>query len=175
MIMIGWSVVISVFALVISVITVLISIMFTTQQTNLFKEHNRKTVKPILSIEKNLYDYELALKLTNNGIGPAIIKSILIVLNQKEFEFTNMNVVTEFNNHIKKNHHRHINISYQVLFPGSSIKEGTTRILIYLKVEQLRNETERIFYTQKFKNMTCKVFYESIYEEPFEENYVDNI
>lgn len=71
---INWEGIIALCALVVSVV----SIVFTVIQVRLQRIHNKKTVKPIGRIRIGDYQSNIFVKIENNGIGPLIIKQILI-------------------------------------------------------------------------------------------------
>ena len=71
---INWEGIIALCALVVSVV----SIVFAIIQVQLQRIHNKKTVKPIGRIRIGDYQNNIFVKVENNGVGPLIIKQILI-------------------------------------------------------------------------------------------------
>jgi hypothetical protein len=55
-----------------------VSIVFTYIQVKIQRTHNKKTVKPIGRIRIGDYQNNIYVKVENNGVGPLIIKQILI-------------------------------------------------------------------------------------------------
>ncbi|MCZ2472470.1 hypothetical protein G9H62_06445 [Aquirufa ecclesiirivi] len=56
----------------------IVSIVFTYIQVRIQRTHNKKTVKPIGRIRIGDYQNNIFVKVENNGVGPLIIKQILI-------------------------------------------------------------------------------------------------
>ena len=71
---INWEGIIALCALVVSVV----SIVFTIIQVQLQRTHNKKTVKPIGRIRIGDYQSNIYVKIENSGVGPLIVRQILI-------------------------------------------------------------------------------------------------
>lgn len=72
--------IIALFSLIVAILSFVITIV-TIFQT---RKHNRKSLRPIISV--NPFDYSNCLKieLINEGVGPAIIKKIVVEKNEHE-------------------------------------------------------------------------------------------
>jgi len=62
----------------IALVVLIVSILFTYVQVRIQRTHNKKTVKPIGRIRIGDYQSNIFVKLENSGIGPLIVKQILI-------------------------------------------------------------------------------------------------
>lgn len=98
------------------------------QTLNIQREHNIKSVTPILLVDMLSHDEEVSVKLTNNGIGPLII--------------TNLTVTNGFENHYNLIHWMPLHpkgITYWTTYKGGgnglSIYQGTSVPFLLLENE----------------------------------------
>jgi len=63
---------------VLALVTSIVSILYTAKSLKIQREHNFKSVKPIAHIDLGDYETDIYIKITNNGIGPLIIKNVQI-------------------------------------------------------------------------------------------------
>ena len=68
-----WIAITSIFAVIISIISMIFTVIFSSQQL----KHNKNSVKPISAIKFSDYEDVLAVKLENVGTGPLTIKRLV--------------------------------------------------------------------------------------------------
>ena len=69
-------------AIFIATIALMISVWQDCEQ----RKHNRLSVRPLLSFETISYNNSQSIKLSNNGLGPALIQSFQIELDGKNYD-----------------------------------------------------------------------------------------
>jgi hypothetical protein len=62
-----------------SVAVAIIALIFSIRSSAAQRKHNRLSVRPLASVPVGDYENQVFVKLTNNGTGPMIIKSIRII------------------------------------------------------------------------------------------------
>lgn len=128
----------------------------TIWQGFLTRQHNRLSVKPILRIDRNSTLKYFNIVLLNNGVGPAIIKSVKYFVNNMEI----------LGNNIPKQVIEKLELSgwyeHFELLTGESFSCGEQRSL-FKSIGVIEGDTAMT----AFKPFTIEIKYESIYNEEF--------
>ena len=126
------------------VLIALLALIVSIWQVRLFKNHNKLTVKPYLDSHVIQQDSTLVVAFSNKGLGPAIIQDMSYEVNGKEYSTVlellraggdQENILSTYN--------------YQ---KGSVLSSNEEKIITELK-------------NPKFRGVTVRVEYQSIYEE----------
>jgi hypothetical protein len=159
---INWEGIIALCALFVSVV----SIVFTIIQVQLQRIHNKKTVKPIGRIRIGDYQNNIFVKVENNGVGPLIIKQILIKNNTLQTTKSLIDILPA--DLTKRITWTNFTGSYEgrTIIPGQSLElivwtingsyEGKTQDVI----EKDRNDLRKAL-----KDISVSVSYTDIYEK----------
>lgn len=136
-----------------SIILISISALFVSiWQINISQNHNKLSVKPYLDYHLTQIDSVLSVNISNSGFGPAIIKKITFIHNDKKYN--SLEKLLQDLDEIKNRRG-----SYQ-FSKNSIIPAEKTKLLVQLRGEHLRN-------------VQVKIEYKTIYEEKekFEFNF----
>lgn len=140
----------SICAIIISFISLLMSIIFSTIQII----HNKKSVKPISNIVCRNYEDEIAIRIENVGIGPLIVKKLIV----KSKDKVATDVISLMPN-IGQNY-----VTYIKGLNGNAIGVGETKILIQVNPKwPIVAKTVR----EALKDMVITLEYQDIYGKKF--------
>ncbi len=130
----------------------------TIWQGFLTRKHNRLSVKPILRIDRNItLDDNFNIKLLNNGVGPAIIKSVKYFVDNTEI--VGDQISTQVLHKLGLfDSYEHFEIS-----SGETLSSGEQRSLFKLLKKLEVDALIDIMTT--FKRCSIEIKYESIYNE----------
>lgn len=152
-------------AIIVSILSVIYSVLYNRRTLKLTEEHNKKSVEPKIFGSSDVMIYLnkekasiIAYNVNNGGVGPAIIKSCSLKIENQEFTDIFRLLTTLENGHkydpdkslatiLEKDH---------VIVPNESIK------LFELHVKDIL-EAKR--YSEILKNISLKIEYENIYGE----------
>lgn len=138
----------SLIAVVIALIAVFISIWQGYEQ----RRHNRLSVKPILTFDAISHNNYKSIRLSNDGLGPAIVKRFIISEKGTQFDASEGNPWTEIK--------QLPNIQYSEMYyfdDGATIKPNEHFNLLTWEADSIR-----------ILDIELLIEYESIYEESFE-------
>jgi hypothetical protein len=153
-------------AIVVSICALIFSVIFNRKTYNLTKEHNKKSVEPMLSelyiVDVRSTDKEppyQAFQIKNCGFGPALIKSLTLTFNDKKY--------TEIKTLVKENLQ---NINYRADLTSTAALEG----YIMAPNEQLNifkihfnpsSDNSFLKFKELASNISLFVEFETIYHE----------
>lgn len=151
-----WEAVIAVCAMITSIYATVITFRSFKAQ----RKHNILSVKPLLHIAQ--FDYENCIKITisNNGIGPAIIKSIKVQKNEHEVKTSIFHWLPE-KLPGKMNYKE-----YLTAYKDFVIKSGVTGIMLEVPINPKKEEqiTTKENIRAVLRNLTVNIKYEDIYQ-----------
>ncbi|PTU65137.1 hypothetical protein DB032_09450 [Chromobacterium sp. Panama] len=149
-------------------VVAILAMIATGWQAWLTRRHNKLSVRPALAGWEELEEEELcyAFSLSNNGIGPAFIKSFLIFVDGKQVEGTGSTLVQKVS---------------QLLFQGMSPRLGPWSVLVpgyYMRADEkmpivtvtFRTEHSSVFHEvlrSARQRVRIIIKYESMYGESF--------
>ncbi|MBL7921199.1 MAG: hypothetical protein JNJ40_12850 [Bacteroidia bacterium] len=146
-----------------SVIVAIISFILTVATILQTRKHNRKSLRPIISI--NPFDYSNCIKieLINEGVGPAIIKKIVVEKNEHERKSSVYNWMPSLPKGLHYSNYltRDQNIA---MIPGKIIE------VICIKLDpQVDNQREfREQMRGVLRQLTVKIEYTDVYNSTFQ-------
>lgn len=152
---------IAIFAGIVAIASVIVSI----QQSHLTRKHNRLSLKPLLSIYRAEFDnHPLEITLVNKGLGPAILKSFSVWVDDVEISKGTINPIYAALNQVG------ISISGVGghLFSKDEVLPPSEKISIFMiPLPENKNSTydERV---KAFRRIKFKIKFQSIYDESFE-------
>ncbi len=115
------------------------------------RRHNRLTVKPILNFEAISHNNYKSIRLSNDGLGPALITKFLIIENGKKYN------AKEGNPWTKTEAVSYIPYSEMYYYDeGATVKPTESLNLLTWKADSIR-----------ILNLKVIIEYESIYEESY--------
>ena len=138
----------------------LIALLFAIIQGWQNQKHNRLSVKPFLitftasGIDKNLRSTNL--RIDNRGVGPAIIKNIVLFYKGKEVARNNHN---DYNNFMQEKLKYFTDPHGGFFFSGNIIQAGEKRIIYEFKYDPLTQNTAFL------NEIELLIEYQSIYED----------
>ncbi|MBN2093128.1 hypothetical protein JW964_26125 [candidate division KSB1 bacterium] len=147
-----------------AIIIALASVVVTIWEGAEIRKHNRLSVRPKLEIFFNHSSDENEMEwiLCNNGIGPGIIKSSHIYVDDKEYPIHNGAVYYEIIDSLAVGG---ITLAkFSSLNAGLAIKEGTIKFIVRFKLnsgisaEVLRKLHDRIKFEIKYESMYTEIF-----------------
>jgi len=151
---------------IIALFVAIISIRFTYVQVNTQRIHNKKTVKPIGHIRIGDYEDNIFVKVENHGVGPLIVKNILI--KRKKLQTTN-SLIDILQTEITKNI---IWTNFTESYEGRTILPGQSLELIvwtinssYINKPTEDIEKDRNNLRKALKEISVSITYTDIYEE----------
>ena len=151
-----WEGIIALCAMLISVFATIITFYSFKAQ----RRHNTLSVKPLLHIAQ--FDYENCIKITvsNNGIGPAIIKSIKVQKNEHEVKTSIFHWLPE-KLPGKMNYKE-----YLTAYKDFVIKAGATGVMLEVPINPKKDEqlTMKEEIRSILRNLTVCIHYEDIYQ-----------
>jgi len=154
--------VISICAILISLISILIGVRYNRITFKHQKEHDKRTTEPHLTMHVAvLSDDGHHIELINNGFGPAFITSIRYIYSQKEYEDVNEIYVNDFP-------YLHGNIRAEdgevgfLSNIGEIIASGESILLLKLI---LPKEFNLKLFIEFLKNIEIEVKYRNVYED----------
>jgi hypothetical protein len=143
-------------AIVLSAASLLFSVIWNRRTFNLTKKHNVLSVKPLLTVHTQLLDdNKFLISLTNEGLGPAYIREVTFLYNNKTYNSFNDIYI------IKKQESR-INVDGIFgTFIASSLGKGARFIIFMSKANQeIGLHDYRVF----FDHIGIRIIYNDIYE-----------
>ena len=159
----------SFFTVIVAVIALIVSIKSSSSQRN----HDRLSVKPVLAFTfvknpnpKHHSYHSIGLLLSNKGIGPAIIKEIIVELNNTDIN------VCKLNSWVNVEEKLGIEGLAQYFYyeSGDPVKVDEKQYLIALRTDY-ETPPNRVRLLQALKRIKICVRYESIYQESFTLKY----
>jgi hypothetical protein len=144
-----------------AIIIALASIFIAVWEGIEIRNHNRLSVRPKIEIffSPNSDQTEMSWVLINNGIGPGIITSSKIFIDDNEFHINNGSI---FNELIEKLEIENASISkISSLNPGLSIKSGINKTIVGIQLETPKN------FWEIHNRIKFEIDYESMYGESF--------
>lgn len=146
-------------------IIALASLYVAIQQTALTRTHNRLSVRPFLEIYRKQFDNEpIEYSVENRGIGPAIIKSFHVLVDDKEVAAPDGNSIyaamdkLSFDRSIVGGH----------LFGSNEVLKAGQEIVVVRFPTSGDDQSLHKELLGKLPRMKFKIRYESIYEEKYE-------
>lgn len=144
-----------------------VSLFVAAQQTSLTRRHNRLSVKPVLSMYRMEFKNKpIEYLLINRGLGPAIIKEFIVLLDDRLVDRNSGNLVYDLVDKLdipRECVAGHLLCKNEPLSPGCEVSimqfKGTENN------EELHSRLVGILPRVKFR-----ITYASIYEESFEYN-----
>jgi hypothetical protein len=129
-----------------------------------FRRHNRLSVRPSLSILKRIWQThpQVSIIITNNGLGPAFIKRIIIRIDGKEYPLFTVNQwKTFFQNAGISNGI----ITCYTMQDKETLRPGDPLTLVSIDDSDRECNVHRV--VNELNNLCVEVTYYSIYEEKF--------
>ena len=160
------------FELIISISAIFIalsSLIVAIWQNILTRKHNKLSVKPLICIDYHFTDDEElnGIYLDNTGLGPAIIKSFRVFIDEDEILQSDYEL---WEGAIKKlEFPPNINLKIFVLLKESVIYPNDKKCLIGINSMVEPSDYQQYFYNA-LRRIDFKLEYESIYEEKFSQN-----
>lgn len=136
------------------------SLLYTSESLQIQREHNYKSVKPIASIDLGDYENDIYVKITNNGIGPMIIKEA----SMSKGDIKSENLIELLPETIK------YNVTWDTF--SSDIRQHSIKVdgcIYWLRkkfdVTDQNDSNLRRALREELKKITIKVQYTDIYEK----------
>lgn|ERR1035437_870483 len=160
-------------AIIVSILSLRFSYRYNRKTLLLTKEHNRKSVEPILSpiyslISEPYYielgsvtiprrKYEVVFELKNCGFGPAIIKSLLLIIDKTEYK----DIFSLSDKYIGQSNYNN-DLSLKHTFDNEVIasNEHTLVFKIHFNDEKYYQE-----FNELAKKISLKIIFDTIYKE----------
>jgi len=152
-------------AIFISILSVIFSVRYNRKTLKLTEEHNRKSVEPKIYGSSDVMIYLnkektsiIAYNVINGGVGPAIIKSCTLKMENKEFTdiFRLLRSTEQSNKYESDNSMATILEKDHVIVPNESIR------LFELYVKDILQAKR---YSEMLNNISLRIEYENIYGE----------
>lgn len=147
-----WIAITSIFAVIISIISMIFTVIFSLQQL----KHNKNSVKPISAIKFSDYEDVLAVKLENVGTGPLTIKR-LVFKNETQESSTLISMMPPIDQ---------LWTTYTESVDGWTIPVGGQ--LIFLKLHPESDETKSLI-RKELSKITVYLEYMDIYNTKFQD------
>ena len=145
----------------------LIAMGVTFWQTAISRNHNRLSVRPHLDfITTRFFGKSVSVTLTNNGIGPAIVQSAYITLDNDEYRLLDCNMPEPIYNEILATG---LMFQFNFLGPNTLISSGGSVCLVTVNGD-LNNPLIFNSAIAAIKRISFRFEYESMYEEKFTAN-----
>ena len=151
-----------------AVIIALCALFYTAFQAHTTRKHNKLSVTP--HITTFVYNHakpgegSLTSELTNNGLGPAVIKSFKIFLNGTELNIQSSEQAGKKLKEILEG--KVFDHSTTILNNGYHVPAGEKRIIFAVRFPINEKQTVKDF-QQKLENLSLTIEYESIYGQKF--------
>jgi hypothetical protein len=130
-------------------------------QGYLTRKHNRLTVKPNIRIDRNYSTNPLELSILNTGLGPAIISSIQVTVDNIVIVAPRVQVL---NDALRKIWCNQKNLRFHIYFDDEYICAGENHFLVSW---QSPNSQESTVFIDQLQRLSIVVAYKSIYGEHF--------
>ncbi len=141
-----------------SAITAIVSLLIGVYQAYLMRRHNRLSVKPHLDLFMDCTESEFRLSVRNDGLGPALIISAKIKLNDARYDLFKSDEVNRLVEELAIFNNLNINEINKTTFRGkTSLRSGAE--LDFIKFSYNANDSEPKF--------ASHIEYESMYGERF--------
>ncbi|MCW9707669.1 hypothetical protein [Fodinibius salsisoli] len=151
----------------ISIFISVVAVFFTYRGLSKMKEHNRKSVKPLLQHRKSIHNLDngFDVKIYNKGLGPAIITEFYVKINDEKIDGKNS---IEIQNKIKKELEENIKgldidksvkLEYSALSDNSALEIGESFCLIRIM------DIDLDVLAKVIENISIYCTYESFYNE----------
>ena len=151
-----------------TVIIAVTAVIFTYIQIKMSKEHNRLSIKPHLNITlEAVHNRNFCLRLTNHGIGPAIIKKYTSPLIKEKRNITSREDLVLILEKINLDKEW---INGYSLSEEQGISAGDSILLFNFPLELHTGERKRQF-EEGIVKLQFQIEYESIYEDKFTLQY----
>lgn len=153
-----------------SIIIAGLALIITLWQGYVTRKHNRLSVTPRLCFSQTIVPEEKSKKVTNKGIGPAIIKKVRIYLDGKQIEYRDLRALWVLNHNLK------LSKDQRPLVRGfgkeEMISAGEEIIIFSIKtsdsIEKALKEFNRIDMAIDYKSIYGDFFTESTMEGPIQ-------
>lgn len=149
---VNYEMITSICAIIISIISLLTSIIFSIIQMS----HDKKSVRPIANLVCRNYADEIAIRLENVGIGPLIVSDLMFKSNDKE----DTDIISLIPN-IDQGY-----ATYIKGLKGNAVGAGETKILIQVN-PRCPDSAEKV--RGALKNIIIVLEYQDIYGKKFTE------
>ncbi len=155
--------IISIIAIVVSVIAVLFSIKYNRKSLKMAHKHNMLSVRPIINTTIALQKKPTFI-LENNGIGPAFIKKISFTYKDKTAE--NISTLLDLIKH--ENNFPNININYSENKLKSSFSLSEKSKIIIFSTDLSKENMEDIQqFNRIFEKIGTSILYSDIYKNEY--------
>ena len=133
-------------------------------QAAISRNHNRLSVRPHLDfITTRFFGKSVSVTLTNNGLGPAIVRSAYITLDKDEYRLPDPNIPEPIYNEILATG---LILQFNLLGPNTPISSGGSVCLVTVNGD-LNNASIFNSAIAVVKRISFRFEYESMYEEKF--------
>jgi len=140
---------------------------------NLIKDinHNMRSVRPHLSstltatstVDKK--NWKIVNTFKNNGIGPALLNSVIYYYEGKEYAALDKLIDAEMEDSIWEELSKEESIFSEISY--ASVAEGESISLFTLQAKNCNSKTFDSIYHGLLKKVNCKLVYKSLYDEEF--------
>lgn len=132
-------------------------------QNHWTKDYNRRSVKPILITDILLIKGEpLGIKIRNSGLGPAIIKKMICVFDEKKLNVNSVDDYQKLLIQMKLPIDDNVPISYYPIEDDFAVRPGEQIFLLKFE-DNLMNTPLTEEWVEKFNRLKTTIIYESIY------------
>lgn len=155
------------------------ALFLTVWQTHAQRENNKLSVRPKLEVvsDFSLHEKEAFLRLSNTGLGPALVKQIEVYMKNKKFDANNLSPAQAIAKAIGMHEYMHCFDIDPISDNGATIPAGQQINLIYIGKAYSDRRFNNNCYTShealeyKSKDLKLVVHYESAYQEKFKSEF----
>lgn len=151
---------ISILALLVSIYAVVASSRFNRKTLEMTKNHFKKSVKPLLCVWNESFPDSFKLFLRNGGTGPAIIKNVVLKVNNKSYE-TMDKIFSDKSNNIDFGNYDHYETKIASIANYGLLPNGEVPLFEY----HFKKPNARKEFHQLVSKVALIVNYETIYNE----------
>lgn len=147
-----------------STIIALCALVFTAYQAVATRKHNKLSVKPHLTTFSKSNPDSFTVQLSNNGLGPAIIRNYVLEFDNKPYEFKDSDEATKYLRELLGDLVGELKVAILINGHAISAKDNIDILDITYKHKD-HNEFEKL--KTIIKRMALRVEYQSIYGNKF--------
>ncbi|MFT5971138.1 MAG: hypothetical protein ACI8ZO_001657 [Flavobacteriales bacterium] len=158
-------------AIIISILSLIISVLFNRKTLNMTIDHNKKSVIPAITFHRreDADDKSFSLSISNSGLGPAIITNISFAY--KSETYSDIFTLLEKNTSISKEDFEKTGMLVSILDHREALATGKDEDIYSVKfTNDINYQTGK----EIFKKTECVIQFEDLYNSTFKKRCIIN-